>query len=450
MKKNTTVFEQRWLDQFDEWENRIKDNYAYARRNFYSYIRWDEHKRKLTEIHNQFPAINASHNINYKDWLTNRVGFRSNIHFVLAAVEQDWTLLKYASDKLKRNWKVVLTAMKQNPLALVFASSDLKSSINFKSEVLSMHRNLFNDRNFMLKLLLLELSSMKIIISKYAEVYEEIGTAKKLLNKTLRNDKQFILDLVQRNTRGWYIASEHLQQDKEIFFATVKRYGLFLSKASDEIKKDKKIVLAAVKSAGMALKLASNDIKNDQSVVLAASIQSAGYALKFASKQIQINKKLITQLINKLEPSCLNSMILFFTRADKNDINDVLLAIRDRMKDKRYRKKFKLTYRKTLPNEIKDKLSFDLLSTPEEMSDYMHVLFDTKRYNKLEPISKGRYETSIFSKIMFFLPRQDIEAVKTSFTSKKQADCVQCQIWLDSRLGLNGHTALMDLGYMVC
>jgi len=143
-------------------------------------------------------------------------------------------------------------------------------------------------------------------------------------------------------------------------------------------------------------------------------------------------------------------MIFFFRHADKHDTNDLFCAIRHRLKDCVYRKRFKTTYRKQLPNEIKDKLSFDILSTPKEMSDYMHVLFDTKRYNKLEPISKGRYETSIFSKIMFFLPRQDIEAVKTSFTSNKRADYVQCKIWLDSRLGLNEHTALMNLGYMMC
>jgi hypothetical protein len=401
-----------------------------VRKNTAVYDEWENHVKNST----------ASHEIDYQGWLSTRSEFRENIDFVLAAVEQNGRLLEYACDELKNNPNVVLTAMKQNPQALVFASSNLKGnkdfifyllyssypslphSYRFKySDIIDVTLNyasqkLINDREFMLKLLLKLLSVFRI------------NHAIKCMNENLRNDKEFILDIIKHDTKGRLLASEFLQQDTQVFFTIVKRKGLLLREACDEIKKDKEIVLAAVKSAGCALKSASSDLKDDEDVVFAAMNQRSGYALRFASERIQNNKEFIIKLIKILEPNCLNSMILFFRNADKHDINDLFCAIRHRLKDCVYRKIFKKTYRKKLPNEIKDKLSFDILSTPKEMSDYMQVLFDTKRYKKLEPIGEGRYETSIFNKIMFFLPRQDRAAVKTSFTRNKQGDYSQQNI----------------------
>ena len=106
----------------------------------------------------------------------------------------------------------------------------------------------------------------------------------------LRGDRVIVMEAVRQN--GWTLkfASPELRGDRAVVLAAVKTSGYVLKFASPELYGDREVVLAAVQNNGLALKYASEKLRADHEVVLAA-VQQDGDALKYASEELRELKK---------------------------------------------------------------------------------------------------------------------------------------------------------------
>jgi len=153
---------------------------------------------------------------------------RNDRDFVLAAVKQNGMALKYASANFQADRDFVLAAVKQDGTALVYASA------------------------------------------------------------MLRNDRDFVLAAVKQNGMALKYASANFQADRDFVLAAVKQNGQVLRWASANFQADRNVVLAAVKQNGTALVWASTGLRADPEVVLVA-VKQDGTALKYASQMLQVD-----------------------------------------------------------------------------------------------------------------------------------------------------------------
>jgi len=90
------------------------------------------------------------------------------------------------------------------------------------------------------------------------------GMALQYASETLKNDSEVVLAAVKQNGSALYYASDILKKDSEVVLAAVAQNGSALYYASDILKKDREVVLAAVALDGTALDFASETLKKDQ------------------------------------------------------------------------------------------------------------------------------------------------------------------------------------------
>ena len=212
----------------------------------------------------------------------------------LPAVQHGWEALEFASENLKNDKEIVLTALEDSWEALEFASDKLK-----------------NDKEFVL------------------ETVQKDGWALEFASDNLKNDKEIVLAAVQQN-RGLALeyASNNLKNDKEIVLAAVNNieehnsleYASALEFASDNLKNDKEIVLTSVQKYGFSLEHASDNLKNDKEIVLTA-VQRKGEALKFASENLKNDIEIVSAALrnNWYNERLRNAE--YASESLKNDIN---------------------------------------------------------------------------------------------------------------------------------
>ena len=180
---------------------------------------------------------------------------------VLAAVKQNGLALEYASDTLKNHRQIVLAAVRQHGSALYHASETLKN--NHQIVLAAVTQNGW----------MLEHASEK-----------------------LKNDRQIVLAAVTQNGRALGHASDTLKKDRNFVLAAVTQNFWVLEYASGKLKNNRQIVLAAVRQHGSALYHVSEKLKNDRQIVLAAVTQN-GSALYHASDTLQ-NDSILKRLVH--------------------------------------------------------------------------------------------------------------------------------------------------------
>ena len=153
-------------------------------------------------------------------WASDRL--KGNKEIVLTAicndVSDDHSILEIVSDELRGDKEVVLAAIQQHYFALEFASNELRGD---KEVVLiAVHKN---------------------------------GLALEFALNSLRGDKEVVLDAVKQNGLAFKYASEILKNDVEIVLAAVKQNGLIYNDIPNQLKNNNKVIFAAVKQNGCTL-----------------------------------------------------------------------------------------------------------------------------------------------------------------------------------------------------
>ncbi|KAG2375066.1 hypothetical protein C9374_010070 [Naegleria lovaniensis] len=179
---------------------------------------------------------------------------------IMKQVVSEWGYaLKHASNELKNNYDLVLTAINCSACSLKYASDHLK---NDKTLVLQAVKNNHNAMQF--------------------------------ASQNLKNSKTFAMQVLKNaNACVFQYFSDALKGDRDVAEYAVSRQGQLLEYVSQELKNDFLTVFTAVSQNGRALRDASNNLKQDRNIVRAAVSQN-GYALNYASEKLKIDKDLVT------------------------------------------------------------------------------------------------------------------------------------------------------------
>jgi hypothetical protein len=193
--------------------------------------------------------------------------FRNDEEIVFESAKADISnTLKYTSNKLKNNKKIVIECVKNNATSLYHASDELK---NDKYVVLTAIKNNFNSYTF--------------------------------ASENLQNDKEVIMKVLKYSD-NLYINPSYLIKYKIIILEVLKKNKKFtINSLSEEFRNDYDIVLEAVKNKGINLKFASEELQNNYNIVLEA-VKNNGLSIQFSSYTLQNNKNIIIESIlsNKL------------------------------------------------------------------------------------------------------------------------------------------------------
>ncbi|MFZ2719188.1 MAG: DUF4116 domain-containing protein [Candidatus Absconditicoccaceae bacterium] len=171
-------------------------------------------------------------------------------NIVLSAVKKNGYNIKYASEKLKDNKEMVLAAINENPHALEYVSDRLKDDENIVLQAIVSNGYAFkhaseklkNNKNFILSI---------IEKTKTSEIFTNIG------NK-LRDDKEIFLEFISRGGSTFYVLNGipiKLQNDRTIAMSIVEHPCFFgphkpsFHYLSDQFKNDKEIFLTAIKNS---------------------------------------------------------------------------------------------------------------------------------------------------------------------------------------------------------
>ena len=133
------------------------------------------------------------------------------------------------------------------------------------------------------------------------KVFQDVSYLR-IASERIKNDKDFMLNIVKYAGEALEYAPEKLRNDREIVLAAVKQNAKALEYASSELKNDKEVVLEVVKQMGCLIHLASEGLRNNKEIVLTA-VKNNGYALRFASKELQNDKEVVLEAVKKWGPS---------------------------------------------------------------------------------------------------------------------------------------------------
>jgi hypothetical protein len=129
----------------------------------------------------------------------------------------DGGILEYASDRLKDNFNIVLTAVKQDGFALQYASERLRGDKIIVLEALKQGNNsTFAYANY--------LSNIEQIID--------------FASDRLKDDKEFMLEVLELIPYSAKYISDNLKGDKEVVIAFIKKDHRLLQFAENKLKDD--------------------------------------------------------------------------------------------------------------------------------------------------------------------------------------------------------------------
>ena len=174
---------------------------------------------------------------------------------MLAAVKQNGWASDFASYELRSDREIVLTAVKQNGLALK-SSDELRSDREFMLAAVK-------ENNLTLKFASIELLSDREFM---LAAEKEVVWAAKYASPKLRSDREFMLAAAKQNFRALEYSSNELRSDREFMLAAVKQNVSSLEYASDELKAD--LIAMRVTDASRRRTSATENVNADVSMAV--------------------------------------------------------------------------------------------------------------------------------------------------------------------------------------
>jgi hypothetical protein len=201
--------------------------------------------------------------------------FRSDLQMVMAAVSNTGCALEHASDNLKEDRDVCLTAVKQDGKAIQYVGDCLFQD----DREIALEAAKSNSE---------ALGYMSGDLPEQHNPFDPFGGGMNANNKPpprknkFAQDREVILAAIRPDGHCYrsgalQYAPSRFKADKEIVIEAVKRSGCALDYASDTLKDDRDVVTVAVMDAGVSLIYASDKLKNDKDIVMAAI---AGYQVR--------------------------------------------------------------------------------------------------------------------------------------------------------------------------
>jgi hypothetical protein len=239
-----------------------------------------------------------------------------NFEFMLKLIEIDPNALDFASNKLKNNYKIIHTAIKQKG-SLIYTinlSAELKMNREIVLAAVTENEAVFNDisifdkfksdREIILAAVrkngsILEIAS-KNLQSDPEIVHSAIKNnpkAFKYANKKLRYNYGFVLEAVTNNPKVLSYLPEKFRENYKIVMIAVNYDGDLIEFASEKLKNQRNIVLVAVTNKGKSLSLVNVKLQ-DNFIIVFAAVSNNGQALENASVRLRNNYQIVSAAVS--------------------------------------------------------------------------------------------------------------------------------------------------------
>lgn len=234
---------------------------------------------------------------------------RADRDFVLRHVAHNGRELQYASEKLKDDREVVMTAVTNDGMhALRHASNRLFKDIELQQLAFFSKES---DKEYVMR-----------DVARY-------GSHLQYASEALKDDKEIVITAV--TNAGWNAlrhASERLKVDEELqklaMSVTTDQYDIPLLYASEALRNDKEFVMRRVAQDGHELQYASDEFKDDRKVVITAVAANAGKcALRHASNRLRDDK----ELREKAASAKYDKLMMHASDALKADMEIIRIAV---------------------------------------------------------------------------------------------------------------------------
>lgn len=211
------------------------------------------------------------------------IELRSDYEFFMKAVQLHGGALKYASEKIKCNKKIVLESIKSN---------DVKSVLANEKAILHASDTLLNDRLFILEAICVN------------------GKIYKYLKNEFKNDSEIINISIENNPSVYEYLDDIYKSNSDIAKKAITLDPYQLSYAPIEIKSNKEIVKCAIEKYPNTLQYASDILKSDFEIARLIVMPNENHpygkpnAIQFISPNILLDEIYFSQLI-ELNPKIL-------------------------------------------------------------------------------------------------------------------------------------------------
>ena len=237
---------------------------------------------------------------------------KDNYDIALTAVKANGISLQFISDRLKDNENIALAAVSNNYYAFLYVSDKLKDTESFVSTVVKKYNSplefasdrLKDDYDFILPFIKRNEYNLSCVSDRLKDNENFILTSIKnnprlikYASERLKNDINFLLPIISVNSDILSEISIQMRDNYDIVLTAVNNKWTALYYASDRLKDNYDIVLAAIKNNSNALMLASERLKDNYDLVVIAITYNIS-VITFASKRLQCNSNIIA-IINK-------------------------------------------------------------------------------------------------------------------------------------------------------
>ena len=273
------------------------------------------------------------------DLMSDRRFFLKISWFQVDCVNEEWKidLLQYASEELKADREIVMGAVKLHGEALRHASAELRGDREIVTEAL-MHDEeglsfLFCN---LLRIVSAELQRDREVVTV---AVKQNGLALCYASTELKGDREISTLAVRQNGRALQYASVELKGDRAIVTEAVTQDGSALQYASAELRSDFSIGLVAIQSNGKALQYASEAVRSDRRCVLMAFKNGAdeigwgSFLGQYVSEDLRADKDVALAAVERsgenisVVPAALRSdrkILIAALRKQKQVLGDVL------------------------------------------------------------------------------------------------------------------------------
>ena len=184
----------------------------------------------------------------------------------LRAIRSDGLVLQYLIEEFKNDKEIVLKAIEDDASALEYASEKLKHDKNFLFEAVELNGNVLkyiieelqNDKTFVLKAVELNGYALEYASEEYKNDEEVVLTAVKPTNK---HTYEYMRNEDTRNEDTFKYASIELRNNKAFVLKVIDKNGLALKYASEELQKDEEVIEKAIQSNEIASDEAAEKFK---------------------------------------------------------------------------------------------------------------------------------------------------------------------------------------------
>lgn len=230
-----------------------------------------------------------------------------DVAVVTEAVKQNGLALEFASERLKKDIAIFNIAVEQNGDAASFAEEELYKKYITALENAKLHGKVtsqFNDTKPLVALAIkTNTNDFKNISDRLKDdenivrlAVEKDGSLLQYASLNLKKNKDIVLLAIENMPNSILYADMAIQSDESIATIAIKRKPELIKKMPDTIKNIIWLGIVVVQADGLLLQYLSMDLKNNKKIVSIA-VKSNNDAFKFASEELRSSKLFVLELL---------------------------------------------------------------------------------------------------------------------------------------------------------